>query len=79
MQEGTPASKSNPAAAIAKGYAGWSYRVAVKKALTKINRDFADDFFRSLSLRLAEVAIPLPLFAENLQLIAGLRPRPAPT
>ncbi len=29
--------------------------------------------------QLAEVAIPLPLFAEILQLIDGLRPKPAPT
>ncbi len=34
---------------------------------------------RYATFRLAEVAIPLPLFAEILQLIAGPRPRPAPT
>ncbi len=34
---------------------------------------------RYVTFQLAEVAIPLPLFAEILQLIAGLRPRPAPT
>ncbi len=34
---------------------------------------------RYVTFRLAEVAIPLPLFAEILQLIAGPRPRPAPT
>ncbi len=34
---------------------------------------------RYVTVQLAEVAIPLPLFAEILQLIAGLRPRPAPT
>jgi len=34
---------------------------------------------RYVTLQLAEVAIPLSLFAEILQLIAGLRPRPAPT
>ncbi len=33
---------------------------------------------RYVTFQLAEVAIPLPLFAEILQLIAGLRPRPAP-
>jgi hypothetical protein len=32
---------------------------------------------RYVTFQLAEVAIPLPLFAEILQLIAGLRPRPA--
>ena len=34
---------------------------------------------RYVTFQLAEVAIPLPLFAEILQLIAGLRPRPAST
>ncbi len=34
---------------------------------------------RYVTFQLAEVPIPLPLFAEILQLIAGLRPRPAPT
>ncbi len=34
---------------------------------------------RYVTFQLAEVAIPLPLFAEILQLIACLRPRPAPT
>jgi hypothetical protein len=34
---------------------------------------------RYVTFQLAEVAIPLPLLAEILQLIAGLRPRPAPT
>ena len=34
---------------------------------------------RYVTFQLAEVAIPLPLFAEILQPIAGLRPRPAPT
>jgi hypothetical protein len=32
-----------------------------------------------VTFQVAEVAIPLPLFAEILQLIAGPRPRPAPT
>ncbi len=34
---------------------------------------------RYVTFQLAEVAIPLPLFAEILQLITGLRPSPAPT
>ena len=34
---------------------------------------------RYVTFQLAEVAIPLPLFAKILQLIARLRPRPAPT
>ncbi len=34
---------------------------------------------RDVTFQLAEVAIRPPLFAEILQLIAGLRPRPAPT
>ncbi len=34
---------------------------------------------RYVTFQLAEVAIPLPLFAEILQLIDGLRPKPAPT
>ncbi len=34
---------------------------------------------RYVTFQLAEVAISLPLFAEILQLIAGPRPRPAPT
>ncbi len=34
---------------------------------------------RYVTFQLAEVAHPLPLFAEILQLIASLRPRPAPT
>ncbi len=34
---------------------------------------------RYITFQLAEVAIPRDLFADILQLIAGLRPRPAPT
>ncbi len=34
---------------------------------------------RYVTFQLAEVAIPLPLFAQILQLIAGLRPKAAPT
>jgi hypothetical protein len=34
---------------------------------------------RYVTFQLAEVAIPRRLFAEILQLIAGLRPWPAPT
>ncbi len=34
---------------------------------------------RYVTFHLDEGPIPLPLFAEILQLIAGLRPRPAPT
>ncbi len=34
---------------------------------------------RYVTFQLAEVAIPLPLSAEILHLIAGLRPWPAPT
>ncbi len=34
---------------------------------------------RYVTFQLAEIAIPRRLFAEILQLIAGLRPRPAPT
>ncbi len=34
---------------------------------------------RYVTFQLAEVAIPLPLFAEIMHLIAGLRPRPAST
>jgi len=34
---------------------------------------------RYVTFQVADVAIPLPLFAEILQPIAGLRPRPAPT
>ncbi len=34
---------------------------------------------RYVTFRLAEVAIPLPLFAQILQPIAGLRPKAAPT
>ncbi len=34
---------------------------------------------RYVTFQLAEVAIPLPLFAEILRLIDGLRPKPAPT
>ncbi len=34
---------------------------------------------RYVTFQLAEVAIPLPLLAEILQLNAGLRPRPVPT
>ncbi len=34
---------------------------------------------RYVTFQLAEMAILLPLFAEILQLIAGLRPRTAPT
>ncbi len=33
---------------------------------------------RYVTFQLAEFAIPLPLFAEILQLIAGLRPAPLP-
>jgi hypothetical protein len=34
---------------------------------------------RYVTFQLAEVAIPRRLFAEILQLIDGLRPKPAPT
>ncbi len=34
---------------------------------------------RYVTFQLAEMAIPRRLFAEILRLIAGLRPRPAPT
>ncbi len=34
---------------------------------------------RSVTFQLAEVAVPRRLFAQVLQLIDGLRPKPAPT
>ncbi len=34
---------------------------------------------RNVTFQLAEIAIPLPLLAEILQLVDGLRPKAAPT
>ena len=55
----------------------WTLRTLSKK-LVKIGAKVVRHG-RYVTFQLAEVAIPLPLFAEILQLIAGLRPRPAPT
>ena len=55
----------------------WSL-TTLREKLVKIGAKVVR-YGRYVTFQLAEVAIPLPLFAEILQLIAGLRPRPAPT
>ncbi len=55
----------------------WSL-ISLREQLVKIGAKVVRHG-RYVTFQLAEVAIPLPLFAEILQLIAGLRPRPAPT
>ncbi len=55
----------------------WSL-ISLREKLVKIGAKVVRHG-RYVTFQLAEVAIPLPLFAEILQLIAGLRPRPAST
>ncbi len=55
----------------------WSL-TTLREKLVKIGAKVVR-YGRYVTFQLAEVAIPLPLFAEILQLIAGLRPKPAPT
>ncbi len=55
----------------------WSL-ISLREQLVKIGAKVVRHG-RYVTFQLAEVAIPLQLFAEILQLIAGLRPRPAST
>ena len=55
----------------------WSL-TTLREKLTKIGAKVVRHG-RYVTFQLAEMAIPRRLFAEILRLIAGLRPRPAPT
>ena len=64
-------------AGLAEGGEHWSL-TTLREKLIKIGAKVVRHG-RSVTFQLAEVAIPRWLFAAILQLIDGLRPRPAPT
>ncbi len=74
---GTSACSQHQTLALPKDVEHWSL-TTLREKLVKIGAKVVRHS-RYVTFQLAEVAIPLPLFAEILQLIAGLRPRPAPT
>ena len=63
--------------ALPKEVAHWSL-TTLREKLIRIGAKVARHG-RSITFQLAEVVIPRRLFAAILQLIDGLRPRPAPT
>ena len=71
------ANSQNQTLALPKDVEHWSL-TTLREKLIKIGAKVVRHS-RYVTFQLAEVAIPLPLFAEILQLIAGLRPRPDPT